>query len=165
MTATAQTSEERTWSVNTAHVRKAIAFIKKRKGGVTADELVAWDLENGRRLFDWDDETAAAQWRLQQARVFMNQFRGKFDKMRVRAFIHVREDAEAGIERSSYMTVEDIAAHPGMRDQVIEDIAKRMRSLASELRMWKLTDSEQADLFNQLRESLAPVKASKKEAA
>jgi len=151
--------------VNTAHVRKAIAFIRKHKGGVTADELVAWDLQNGRRLFEWDDDTAAVQWRLQQARVFLNQFRGMFDKMRVRAFIHVREDADALIERSSYVSVEDIAAHPGMREQVIADIAKRMKTLASELRMWKLSSQEQADLFGQLREALSSRAKIKHEAA
>lgn len=157
MTTATDPTAERTWSANTLQVRKAIAFIRsrrKKKQPVNAEDLVAWDLDNGRRLFDWDDETAAAQWRLHQARNFMNQFRGMFEKMRVRAFIHVRKDAEAGIEESSYATVEEIAEHPGMRDQVIADIAKRMRTLASELKMWKLTSSEQAAIFDQLRDAM-----------
>lgn len=152
-TVVAQT-QERTWSTNTAHVRKAIAFLRKRKGGVTADELVAWDLANGRRLFTWDDDEAAVQWRLHEARLFMNRFRGVFEKMRVRAFIHVHEDNEAGIGRSAYFTVESIAADPAMRDQVVKDISRRMKVLASELAMWKLSAAEQAAIFAELSEAM-----------
>jgi hypothetical protein len=154
MTADA-TTPERTWSANTAHVRKAIAFLRKRKGGVTAEELVTWDLENGRRLFTWNDEHAATSWREHEARLFMNRFRGMFDKMRVRAFIHVKADADADIDRSAYFTVEAIAEHPGMRDQVVRDIVRRMKTLASELAMWKLSDAEQAIIFSDLRAAMS----------
>jgi len=155
MTTQAQTSD-RTWSASSAHVRKAIAFIRKAgKDGRTPDEMVAWDLANGRRLFDWDDAEAARLHRLQQARNFINSFRAVFERKRVRAFIHVREDGDLEIGRSAYVSVEDIADHPGMREQVVSDITRRMKSLASELAMWKLSDSEQADLFAQLRESMS----------
>lgn len=155
MTSTTDTHEpSRNWSANTTHVRKALAFIRKRKGGVTADELVEWDVAHGRRLFTWDEPKAAEQFRLLEARLFLNRFRGMFDKMRVRAFIHVREDAESGIERSAYQTVEAISAHDGMRGQVVRDIVKRMKTLASELAMWKLDDSERAELFAQLNEAI-----------
>lgn len=142
-----------TWSRNTPHVRKALAFLKRR-GNVTADELVAWDARNGRRLFDWDDPSAAGEWRKQQARMFLNRFRGKFDGMRVRAIIHVREDEENQIDKSAYYTVETISQHKGMRDQVVGDITRRMKSLASELKMWNLSHAEQGLLFDQLREAM-----------
>lgn len=155
-TAAAQPSDhtETTWRVSAPHVRKAIAFIKRKRGVVNADDLVAWDAANGRRLFDWDDPRAAGEWRLHQARLFMNRFRRVFDGKRVRAFIHIHEDSEADIHASGYVTVEAIAEHPGMRDQVIQDIARRMRMLASELKMWKLTQNEQAVLFAQLAEAM-----------
>jgi hypothetical protein len=41
----------------------------------------------------------------------------------------------------------DIAADPGMRAQVIADIEKRLERLAAELRMWKLTEAERAELL------------------
>src|SRR5687768_8929915 len=106
------TDEKPVWKSNLPHVRKALLFIK-RPGHVTAAELVEWDHSHGQRLFDWDDPSAATDWREHQARLFLNRFRATFDGMRVRAFIHVREDEQADIKDSAYMTVEAIAAHPG----------------------------------------------------
>ena len=142
-----------TWRVSAPHVRKALAFIKKR-GTVNAEDLVAWDRDHGRRLFDWKDQTAAAEWRLHSARVFLCRFRGIFEGMRVRAMIHVHEDAEAGIDESAYVGIEAITQHPGMRAQVIDDLTRRMKMLASELRLWKLSPQEQADLFQRLAEAM-----------
>lgn len=150
--------EPTTWSASAPHVRKAIAFVK-RKGSVNADELVEWDLTHGRRLFDWDDPSAATEWRLHQARVFLNSFRGMFEKMRVRAFIHVREDADSNIDQSGYVTVETIAGHAGMRAQVVSDITRRMRMLAAELAMWKLSRDERDDLFARLAEAISGSKS------
>lgn len=154
-TAADQTADtfDQNWSADVPQVRRALAFIR-RKHGVTAEELVAWDAEHGRRLFDWNDSNAAEEWRRQQARVFLNRFRGVFDKMRVRAFIHVREDEQAAIEQSAYYTVEAIAEHKGMRAQVIEDIARRAASLMSELAMWKLSTAEQDELFERLHAAI-----------
>lgn len=142
-----------TWRVSAPHVRKALAFVK-RKGSITAEELVAWDGDHGRRLFDWDDPRAAEEWRRQQARCFLNRFRQVFEGMRVRAFIHIQEDADAEIEASGYVNIESITQHAGMRAQVIEDIVRRMKMLASELRLWKLTPKEQAALFARLAEAM-----------
>lgn len=157
-TAAAQPADpQSTWRVSAPHVRKAIAFVKTRekRGMVTnADDLVEWDLAHGRRLFDWDNASAAADWRLHQARLFLNRFRAMFDGMRVRAFIHISEDEQAGIDESGYVTVEGIAAHPGMRAQVIDDIVRRMKMLASELAMWQLEAGEQAAIFQQLADAM-----------
>jgi hypothetical protein len=142
------------WQKSAPHVRQALAFIKSR-GSVTAADLVEWDRDHGRRLFDWNDPEAAVEWRLAQARSFLNRFRQMFEGMRVRAIIHIREDAAAGIDESAYVTIETIAQHPGMRAQVIHDITRRMRSLAAELKLWKLTPEEQADLFRRLAEAMS----------
>lgn len=141
------------WSASAPHVRKAIAFIKRR-GTVSADELVEFDRTHGRRLFDWNDPAAAEDWRKHQARLFLNSFRAKFEGMRVRAFVHIHEDADAAIESAGYVSVETIAQHPGMRAQVMADIVKRMKTLASELKMWKLSDDEQRSLFTQLADAM-----------
>lgn len=141
------------WGRNTPHVRKALAFIRKR-GHVTADELVEWDRTHGRLLFDWDNPRAAEEWRKQQARTFLNSFRTVFDKMRVRGFIKIRENEAAGIDEEGYYTVEAIADHPGMRAQVLADVTKRMASMASELRMWKLSPQEQGALFIRIAEAI-----------
>lgn len=143
-----------TWRASAPHVRRALAFIKKQ-GSVTADDLVAWDSAHGRKLFNWDDPLAAEDWRRHQARLFLNSFRAMFEGMRVRGYIHVRKNAEADIAASGYVDVETITQHPGMRAQVIDDITRRMKMLARELRMWKLTPKERADLFARLAEAMA----------
>ena len=167
MTAAATTPEPTTWSASAPHVRKAIAFVRARekRGHVTnADDLVRWDLEHGRRLFDWNDPHAADEYRKEQARRFLNSFRAMFDGMRVRALIHVSEDADADITQSGYVTVEAISQHAGMRAQVIDDITRRMKMLANELKMWRITPKEQAALFERLAEAMNG-KANKTEAA
>lgn len=146
----------RTWSVSDPHVRKVLTLIKRGKIK-TPEALVVWDRDHGQRLFDWNDATAAEWARRAQAVLFLNRFRATFDKMRIRGIIHVREDSDAKIpvEESGYFSVEAIAEHPGMRAQVIEDLTRRMKVLASELRFWKLTPKEQASLFERLAEALS----------
>jgi hypothetical protein len=141
------------WSKNLPHVRKALQFIA-RKGAVTSEQLVEWDHGHGRRLFLWDDAKAGSEFRLHQAILFLNRFRAKFEGMRVRAFIHLRENVEAGIDQNAYYTVETISQNPGMREQVIQDITKRMASLASELKMWNLNEAERAALFERLEQAM-----------
>jgi hypothetical protein len=157
----ADATTQRNWTVSAPHVRKAVAFIKRRKGGVTAEELVQWDAEHGRRLFTWDDAKGAEQFRLLEARLFTNRFRAVFDKMRVRCFIHIREDAKAGIDRSAYQSTQTIIEDDGMRAQVIRDIKKRMTSLASELAFWKLTPAEQVEILEALQFAMSPERKSK----
>jgi hypothetical protein len=149
----AENPTARTWSATDAYVRQALTAIK-RGAVTTADELVTWDYEHDQRLFDWNDLTAAARGRRAPGVLLLKILRGVFDKMRIRALIHVREDADAvlAIEASGYFPVEMIADHPGMRAQVISDLVRRMKVLASELRLWKLTREEQAVMFRQLAE-------------
>lgn len=148
--------ETRTWSVSSPHVRKVLTLIKRGRIK-TPEALVEWDRDHGQRLFDWDDVTAAEWARRAQAVLFLNRFRAMFDKMRIRAIIKIREDADAitPIEESGYFGVEAIANHPGMRAQVIEDLTRRMKMLASELRFWKLSKDEQAELFQRLAAAMA----------
>ena len=153
-TAAQETDYTQQWGLNLPHVRKAIAFVRKR-GRVTAEELVTWDRDHGRRLFNWDDPDAAEEWRRQQARMFLNRFRAKFEGMRVRAFIHVRENEEQGVKEDAYYTVESIAQHSGMREQIIGDVTRRMSSLAGELKMWRLGEAEQRALFDRLRVAMS----------
>lgn len=157
----ADATTQRDWTVSMPHVRKAVAFIRRRKGGVTAEELVQWDDEHGRRLFNWYDPKAADLYRAMEARFFLNKFRARFENMRVRCFIHVREDEKAGIERSAYQSTQTIVEDEGMRAQVIRDIKKRMTTLASELAFWKLTASEQVEILEALQFAMAPERKGK----
>jgi len=141
------------WRSKSPHVRKALLFIKRKKS-VTADELVEWDREHGKNLFDWNNTSAADDWRHHQARVFLNSFRATFENMRVRGFIHIRKNADAEIDESAYVDVETITQHQGMRAQVVADIMRRIEMLTSELRMWKLTPQERDEFFERLNKAL-----------
>ena len=142
------------WRSNVPHVRKLLKWVQTRKTPIEAEDLVEWDRAHGQKIFNWNDADAAAEYRLWEARLFMNRFRARFDGLRVRAFIHIREDEAAQIPTAGYVAVEAIAQHGGMRAQVVADITKRMASLASELRMWQLTEAEQASLFARLRAAM-----------
>lgn len=149
-----------TWSASSPHVRRALKWLRTRKS-VTAEELIDWDRTHGGHLFfgRWSEQQAAHEWYLHQARVFLNSFRGIFEGKRVRAYIHINEDEAEGIAESGYVHVRDIAANRSMREQVIADISRRMRMLASELAMWKLSAKEQKALFAQLEEAMTPTTA------
>ncbi len=143
------------WDRDLPHVQKAIKFANGGgKKGRTPQELVQWDAAHGRRLFDWDDASAGAAHRLHQARMFMNSMRGVIDGMRVRLMVNVRKDKDAGIVRSAYREVEVVSRTPAMREQVILYITKRMETMASELRMWELSELEREALFAKLRAKL-----------
>lgn len=145
-----------TWSASSPHVRRALVWLRKRKS-VTAEELLDYDRSHGGHLFinRWGQQEAAVAWYLHQARIFLNSFRGIFEGKRVRAYIHINKDEEAEIE-AGYVHVEDIAVNKTMRAQVVADITRRMRMLASELAMWKLSKTEQHALFEQLETAMHP---------
>ena len=139
------------WSHSSTIVRRLIKWIKARGGKVSAEDIVAWDDQNGRRLFDWDEKRAAQQYRLAQARVFLNSFRSVIDGMRVRAFINVPETEET--ERA-YYTVEYISQTPALRMRVIADISRRMKTMAGELKWWKLSLEEREAIIRPIMQAM-----------
>jgi hypothetical protein len=144
------------WSIEAEHVQKVLAFIRKRGArGVTAEELVEWDARHGKRLFQWDDRAAAAAWRVHQARLFLNSFRGVFDRMRVRKFIHVPGGEATGhAEGGAYLDSAVISADEKLRAWAIGDLTGRLARLASELKFWRLTEAERAAVFARMEMEL-----------
>lgn len=133
----------------TSRERKAITWIRK-KGSVTAQMMVEWDERTpGPKFFEWDEARASHEWRLQQARFWLNKFRTKINGFRVRSFIHFDENEEMGIQ-DGYVHIEEISANPTMRQAVIRDITKRMANLAAELKLWKLSEDERADILKRV---------------
>lgn len=145
---------EQSWSIETPAVRKAVSFIRSRGGTVTADELVAWDAKHGRRLFNWNTEAAAADWRLYQARLFLNSFRSVIDGMRLRAYINVPAGEETGREEKAYVALSVISADQRQRAWAIKSIVRRMKVLASELRFFKLEAAERDAVIAELNEAM-----------
>jgi len=153
--ATEQDEEVQNWSLNADHVQACLKYIQQRGAkGVTAEELVKWDAQHGKQLFSWNETKAADAWRVHQARVFLNTFRGVFDRMRVRKFIHVPSNAATGRERDSYMDATIISSDVKLRAWAIADLTKRLARIASELKFWKLSESEREAVLAQLAASL-----------
>ena len=145
--------ERSTWSPNSVHVQRLLKFIRK-KGAVTPQMLVEFDGKNGRKLFTWDDEAAGEQWRAHEARMFLNTFRMLKDGIRIRAVINLPATEETGLEERAYYSVEEIADEPSLRAWVIADIVRRAKSLAAELRLWKLDREEQEEFFKAMRDAM-----------
>ena len=145
--------EEGKWSPSATAVRKAMRFIRAR-GNVTPEKLVQWDETHGKALFNWNDRDAAEKFRVHQARLFLNSFRSVVDGMRVRAFINLPATEETGLTERTYVAVDDISRHAGMRQTVVNDIMKRIRGLTSELKMWKLSDAERLIVIATVQEEL-----------
>lgn len=135
------------------HTLKLLRWIKS-KGSATAEQLVEWDLRNGKKLFDWDDPNAAHEHRLYEARVFLNRFRTIINGFRVRSFIRIPENPEQGIPEDAYYPVGVISETPAMRDFVIRDIQKRLAKMAMELKLWKLTDEERRAVLQRVEDAL-----------
>lgn len=142
------------WSTKNRTVIRALRWIAK-KGCITARELVDWDEGPGeRQLFTWDDPLAATAYRLVQARLFLNSFRGfALPGMRVRKFTNLPEDGVAGSNRA-YFGVAAISTRPELRGAVIADLTMRMATLAGELRFWKLTAKERGTIIRRISEAL-----------
>jgi len=149
--------EQQNWSLNSDAVQAALRFIRKQgKKGVTAEDLVAWDAKHGKRLFRWNDERAAQDWRIHQARLFLNSFRGIFERMRVRKFMQIPANEDTGLTTAVYLDTQTISEDTKLRGWAIDNLTRKMQSLASELRFWKLTDDERVRVLAMLEASLMP---------
>jgi hypothetical protein len=149
-------TEEQSWTLHSDAVQSALAYIKSRgKTGITAEELVTWDAAHGKRLFTWAQEDAAQQWRIQQARVFLNSFRGVIDRMRVRMFRRVPAGEETGLAAAAYLDTQTISEDMLLRTWAISDLTKRIKKLGSELKFWKLTESERQKVLVELEAVLS----------
>ena len=143
----------RKWNPRTPEVKAAFKYVEK-KGAITAGQLVEWDNRNGRKLFEWDDGDAAREFRLGQARVFLNRFRLRLNGFRVRAFVHIPGKAIPGVKADdggAYYPAKTIQETPSMRRWVIEDLAKRAASLGAELRLWKASLEEFDRVVGEMR--------------
>ena len=145
-------AEAPSWSLKSPAVQRAVNYIEKKGGRVTAEELVAYDATHGRRLFNWTEALAAHEWRLQQARSFLNSFRSVVDGMRVRGYINIPAMEDTGQERREYVTTDVISTTPQLRKWVIENCTKRAASVLSELKMWRLSEGERRAVLKQLRQ-------------
>lgn len=146
-----QDPEIQTWNLHADHVQAVLKWIRGHGRRIIKPEaLVHWDFKHGQRLFDWNDRDAAEQWRVHQARLFLNSFRGMFDNMRVRFAQRVPANEATGLREGGYLTTEVISADAKLRAWAIGDITRRMKMLASELPFWNLAEQERALILEEM---------------
>jgi len=112
----------------------------KKKGRLDPHDVVEEAADPDSPLhsrFTWDDDVAAVQWRLQQARqlirsVTIERIITKDEEPKIiRAFVH---DPENG----GYLSVKDVATHVDVRDRVLDDMRRDLERLRKK---WSLYES------------------------
>ena len=145
----------RNWSPSNPAVLKAYTYMQKHREHLTPSDLVEWDYRHGQQLFNWDDPSAAAEQRLYQARVFINTFRGVIDGVRVRSFISVpAPEADTSGDTRFYVSTEIITQDLNMRQLCIDQLMRKIKRQLSEVKFWKLSDTERDDILAQLRAAI-----------
>lgn len=140
---------EQNWSKHDPWVKKANAFIERRKGKITVDEMVEWDFRHGQHLFNWNDEECGVEWRRQQARLFLNSFRAVYNGTRVSFYLNVPGNEETG-EPRQYYSLPALTESGRARAYAIERIGKAMGQLAAKLKVYKLKDAEWQAMVEEL---------------
>ena len=140
------------WSRKNAAVVRALAYIAKRRGKITAPRLVEWDDRNGRHLFQWDDALGAVAHRLYQARVFLNSFNEDRDGVRVKGFQSITADDG---ERA-YYGIRRVIADDDLRARAIDLVVGRSETQLRTLKFWKLTPEQRAPILERLDAAMAP---------
>lgn len=81
-------------------------------------------------LFEWDDDTAAHKWRLEQARQLIKSVRVFIEPLniRVRAYTSLEVDRETG---SGFRSITEVMAHPELRQQLLATCLAELTSMES----------------------------------
>lgn len=82
-------------------------------------------------LFEWNDSKAAEQWRLQQARIIINQVKVVIDEKEYSQWenvtVHVIDDDGEIQNKRVYKPIEEIMETPALRDQLIANSLRQLR--------------------------------------
>lgn len=105
---------------------KEILARKRVNKTVTPPELVRWDQVHGKRLFNWNNNKAAHQHRLAQARILLWSLQVINDHTRVRAMYNLRKEFNRGIR--GYVETKQIIKD-GNLTVVVEELRLRHQNL------------------------------------
>ena len=107
---------------------REVVRIKESKG-LTAENLleVAKNKNNPLHdLFEWDNTKAAEQYRLQQARVFINEIKIIVDTKEYFAFENVSVKVDSVNDSREYVSRADIMSDSVLRQQIAEQAHKQL---------------------------------------
>jgi hypothetical protein len=111
---------------------EAIERIAKKHGGVCPPRALVEEAKRPRHpchaMFEWDDESAADEWRVEQARRIIRSIRvvrGKGQRPR-QAYVHVKSE---GAEHEGYMDADRAMAAPDLRALVLQEAVDALHAL------------------------------------
>lgn len=120
-----------------------ILKIQSQKG-LTPENLIneAKDKNNPLHdLFDWDNNIAGDKWRLQQARVIINEVKVVIDEKEYYAFENVSVKVNDNLEhKREYMPIVTIMSNKELRQQII-------RSALQQLAYWEKQNEKYTELM------------------
>lgn len=122
-------------------VGEELDSIKTVCGQLTPEKVVSQAETDTSRLhvfFDWDDSSAADEYRLIQARHLLRSVEVYYEvepenRTPIKAFYHIK-DEDAG---PSYVPLDEVLSNEDYRDQVVQKALKEMRSWAAKYRQYK----------------------------
>jgi len=124
---------------------------------------VKWDAAHGKHLFLWNDTRAGHEYRVHQARNFINRIAWIVDnaigKVRIKAMYSVSTGDRTTLEEDEptrvYRSARDVTGNAKDRSEVIAYLTKRMLTCAADLRFFKLTKAEQRELLTQIERAIS----------
>lgn len=131
----------RTKGIDPVQAHKAIEEVRDRDGCVTDDSVVdaARPQESPiHNWFEWDDSSAAIEYRRQQARNLIGALEVRYeesDKTPVRVYQVQKKSTNKSNERTAYSTTEEVLSDPECRDRLIADAIRDAMAFRRKFRM------------------------------
>lgn len=144
----------------TKEILKEILRIKG-KTGLTAESIVMEAKKKNNPLhnfFEWDDDTAGEKWRLQQARVLINEVKIIIEDKEYYAFENVRISIGDVDGNREYVSRDEILTNEDLRQQIIE-------KALNYLKYWKQQYENYIEfkvVVNAIKETESKIKSKKK---
>jgi len=131
-------------TIDTEKKRELLDILRKiesENNGLIKPEYVVAEARSRRSplhdYFDWDNDHAAEQWRLQQARQLISTVRVEMQKRNMRGFYHVRVETSDGGYEKGYVSVEKVISNQDL-------FLQKKRELLERIEYWQ-TEAENFD--------------------
>lgn len=121
----------------------------KKKNGLTAETIVnqARDKTNPlHELFEWDDKQASEMWRLQQARVLINEVKVIIEDKEYFAFENVSVEINETEPKREYFERSEILSNNDLRQQIVLSAFKSLLYWKEKYRQYNEFDSIVKDI-------------------
>lgn len=118
-----------------AALKREILALRRQDGSLAPEDIVEWARAHPKselhKLFEWDNERAAHEHRLRQARQFIQEYSvvvdGSEKEIEVVALVSV--PSRRGKGEGSYLSQKAVAANQAYRTEVLDEVRSKLRSM------------------------------------